>query len=66
MDILNNKKEIMASTELFDIREKKALKCNPFKNYGSCEVDNNRFYYYVVYMPNIKAYLVAKKILQII
>lgn len=60
LNILNNKKEIIASTELYDIGEKKELKCDPFKNYGNCEIYNG-FYYYLTYLPNVKLYFVVKK-----
>jgi hypothetical protein len=60
LDILNNKKLVIASSKFFDVGEKKNLKCDPFKNYGTCEI-NNGFYYYVSYLPNIKIYIVAQK-----
>jgi diguanylate cyclase (GGDEF)-like protein len=60
LDILNNKKTVIASSNFFDIGKKFNLKCNPFENYGKCEIINNS-YYYVTYIPNLKIYIVAKK-----
>jgi hypothetical protein len=61
LDVLNEKKEIIASTNLLNVGNKEKLKCDPFKNYGNCEINNNNFYYYVIYIPSLKVYLLAKK-----
>jgi len=55
-----NKEIVVASNNFIQIGKKIKLKCNPFKNYGSCEIVNNNYFYYVKYIPSLKNYLIVK------
>ncbi|GAX86953.1 conserved hypothetical protein [Lebetimonas natsushimae] len=61
IEILNEKKTVIASNVFFDNGKKRKLKCNPLKNYGYCEVKNNDYFYSVTFLPYIKVYIVAQK-----
>jgi len=54
---------VVASNKFANIGKYVKLKCNPFKNYGSCELINDNHFYYVKYLPSLKEYLIVKSII---